>query len=170
MKSRTVRALLATAVVLLAFGFLILRASRSERDTPKAEGAGGADAGAGEGGVDGSVSDAGALGHRLGATGSPPCEIDAGVTDSGAVIDAGVVEGGILCSNVCKNGQTDNNNCGTCGTVCPCGASWNYCENCTSGVCCIAKGSLCQFATGAGGSCCDGSTCSMSPTGYALCQ
>jgi hypothetical protein len=113
---------------------------------------------------DGSFWEAGLheAGHRMTLTGSPPCFYDAGIGE------ASIVDGGILCNGACKNSQTDNNNCGICGEVCPCTGSFNYCENCTNGACCISKGANCQYAPA--GLCCDGSTCTATNTGTSTCQ
>jgi murein DD-endopeptidase MepM/ murein hydrolase activator NlpD len=55
------------------------------------------------------------------------------------------------CGNgICKNSQTDNNNCGGCGNVCDSG------ESCTNGFC--VPGQTCQCSSG---TCCDG--CHIKP-------
>lgn len=107
------------------------------------------------------VEDAGARARTLfaAAVTGIPCA-DAGIEAS--------VDGGIACKGLCINPYTDNNNCSACGQVCPCGASWNYCENCVSGTCCIALGSTCEFAPAH--TCCDGSTCMLAPSGTHTCQ
>jgi hypothetical protein len=78
--------------------------------------------------------------------------------------------------NVCCKGQcfdarqfdTDNANCGGCGTVCPAG---QFCSNGLCGTCaqlgdrCAADGDCCSNFCNAGG--CDKLTC---PAGQALCQ
>jgi hypothetical protein len=102
---------------LLAVPFVLSLAACGENDHPMRQ-----DAGSDTGG---SGSDA--------AIDAPP---DA-LTCNGA--------GQMICSGACANTQTDNNNCGTCGTSCGSGT-------CQSGICCAAGQTNC------GGTCVDLST------------
>jgi len=81
-------------------------------------------------------------------TGTNP--VDTGTTpdDAGTPVDTGTpvdaptcLSGQMSCAGSCVDTQTDNSNCGTCGTVCGTG------QTCTAGVCaCMTGQTLCAGA------------------------
>lgn len=93
-----------------------------------------------------------------------PCASDGGTCDPNTPCCAGL----ICCNGTCLNGNdfgTDNNNCGSCGNVCPTGA------NCAAGVCQQINGGACNSRTACFfttpqihlGACCNG-TCTDTTT------
>jgi hypothetical protein len=96
-----------------------------------------------------------------GLTGTP-CYVDAG-----ADAEAGVVDGSLMCNGVCTNVTSNAYNCGSCGYLCPCGTSWNYCKQCVAGSCCILVNNTCQYAPA--GTCCAGLTCKPGRDGTNYC-
>lgn len=71
--------------------------------------------------------------------------------------------GQMPCNGTCVDTNTNSNNCGTCGKVCPQG------QSCSNGVCCNSGGVGCgTFCCNAGDTCCGNNSCC--PAGSTCCN
>ena len=73
------------------------------------------------------------------------CDDSTGLCGSGISCGDGLTD----CGGTCVNTQSDPNNCGACGNVCPCGETM---EVCVEGACseeCVPEGASCSLKGGA---------------------